>query len=98
MATTPAALRDWLIGQVSARTGTPPSEIDDREPFSLYGLDSAGAAAIAGELQDLHRKDRAHGSSIQQPDGWQDRHPARRIQGQGGGAAFPQPHCRRSIR
>ena len=47
---TEATLRDWLAGHLGARLGLDPAELDRRERFSRYGLDSAGATGLVAEL------------------------------------------------
>jgi acyl carrier protein len=42
----------WLIEQLAERLGLPIDEIDVREKFASYGLDSRSAVEIAGELED----------------------------------------------
>ncbi|MBZ0255513.1 SDR family NAD(P)-dependent oxidoreductase, partial [bacterium] len=42
----------WLVNAVSAQSGVDAQTIVVSEPFSAYGLDSAAAAAISGQLQD----------------------------------------------
>ena len=46
-------LRSWLVTRVATATGTPAGELDDDQPFSAWGLESAQAAAIAGELDEV---------------------------------------------
>jgi acyl transferase domain-containing protein/NAD(P)-dependent dehydrogenase (short-subunit alcohol dehydrogenase family)/acyl carrier protein len=46
-------LRGWLVTRVATATGTPAGELDDDQPFSAWGLESAQAAAIAGELAEV---------------------------------------------
>lgn len=48
-----ALVRELLAGQ----TEVAPGNIDDREPFSSYGLSSVGATAIAGELASRLERD-----------------------------------------
>jgi acyl carrier protein len=40
----------WLLGKLAAALGMPVSEIDPAEPFARYGLDSASAVSLAGEI------------------------------------------------
>ncbi|HXM58141.1 MAG TPA: SDR family NAD(P)-dependent oxidoreductase [Candidatus Dormibacteraeota bacterium] len=44
-------IRRWLVDAVAARAGIRPEDVDEHEPFSAYGIDSAAAAALAGELE-----------------------------------------------
>ncbi|MFH1539621.1 MAG: aminotransferase class III-fold pyridoxal phosphate-dependent enzyme, partial [bacterium] len=46
------AIQAWLVEKLALRIKISPREIDIREPFSRYGLDSAGAVGLAGELED----------------------------------------------
>jgi acyl transferase domain-containing protein/acyl carrier protein len=46
-------LHRWLVARVASATGTPAGELADDEPFSASGLESAQAAAIAGELAEI---------------------------------------------
>jgi acyl transferase domain-containing protein/acyl-CoA synthetase (AMP-forming)/AMP-acid ligase II/acyl carrier protein/SAM-dependent methyltransferase len=46
------SLEAWLSARLSALLKIPAHEIDARQPFSRYGLDSLGAVALAGELQE----------------------------------------------
>src|SRR6185436_13557413 len=48
--TTESALRDLLAARLAARLGLDPAELDLRERFSRYGLDSAGAMGLVAEL------------------------------------------------
>ncbi len=45
-----SAIVHWLIARIAERTGLAPSAIDPREPFIIYGLDSAQAVSLAGDL------------------------------------------------
>ncbi|WP_394847041.1 acyltransferase domain-containing protein [Pendulispora brunnea] len=42
--------KEWLVAELSARLGIPPANIDPHESFHRYGLDSAGALAMAASL------------------------------------------------
>ena len=48
---TVAAVRGWLVARLAAESGLPLHAIDTRAPFSQYGLDSARAVALSGNLQ-----------------------------------------------
>ncbi len=50
-ALTVQSIRSWLIHQLAARTGTATAQIDPREPFALYGLDSVEAVGLAADLE-----------------------------------------------
>ncbi|MEJ2691910.1 MAG: beta-ketoacyl synthase N-terminal-like domain-containing protein [Candidatus Thiodiazotropha sp.] len=43
-------IRSWLIEQVASRALVHREEVDASEPFALFGLDSAAAVGITGEL------------------------------------------------
>lgn len=47
---TESDLRDLLTARLAARLRLDPAELDRRERFSRYGLDSAGATALIAEL------------------------------------------------
>jgi acyl transferase domain-containing protein/acyl carrier protein len=47
---TESDLRDLLTSRLAARLRLDPAELDRRERFSRYGLDSAGATALIAEL------------------------------------------------
>jgi amino acid adenylation domain-containing protein/thioester reductase-like protein len=49
--TTERAIEAWLIHQIAARIGLPPSEVDPHEPFTYYGLDSVEAVGLTGDLE-----------------------------------------------
>ncbi|HEX4962422.1 MAG TPA: SDR family NAD(P)-dependent oxidoreductase [Thermoanaerobaculia bacterium] len=46
-----AELAAWLTARLAEKLGIDPQEIDAREPFARYGLDSARAMALAGDLE-----------------------------------------------
>ena len=46
-----AELASWVTARLAERLGIDPREIDVREPFARYGLDSARAMALAGDLE-----------------------------------------------
>jgi acyl-CoA synthetase (AMP-forming)/AMP-acid ligase II/acyl carrier protein len=46
------AIRAILRSRLGARIGLPPERVDARAPFHSYGLDSAQAAALMGEIAD----------------------------------------------
>ncbi len=46
-------LRQWLVQAVAEAAGISASRIDAREPFSVYGLDSAASVRLAGDLERL---------------------------------------------
>ncbi|MDA0265730.1 MAG: acyl carrier protein [Cyanobacteria bacterium] len=54
---TAVAIEAWLIAQLAACLNTPAEDIDPEVPFDSYGLDSAEAVGLSGELEDwLQRK------------------------------------------
>ncbi len=46
-------IEQWLIGQLSETLGVEPSEIDSTQPFVSFGLDSAQAVGLAGDLEEF---------------------------------------------
>ena len=48
--TSVAGLRAWLTMRLAASLGVSPGTIDPAEPFARYGLDSATALGMAGEI------------------------------------------------
>jgi acyl carrier protein len=44
-------IRAWLTERLAARLEVPAAEIDPRDPFSTYGLDSQTAVGLSGELE-----------------------------------------------
>ncbi|OKH25124.1 beta-ketoacyl synthase, partial [Hydrococcus rivularis NIES-593] len=50
-------IQAWLVSNIAQRLGISPQEIDVREPFASYGLDSVQAVRLSAELEDwLGRK------------------------------------------
>jgi acyl-CoA synthetase (AMP-forming)/AMP-acid ligase II/acyl carrier protein len=47
-----AAIRAILLSRLGARLGLPPGRVDARAPFDSYGLDSAQAATLMGEIAE----------------------------------------------
>lgn len=45
-------LRKWLLDNISRRIGLNADDIDPQKPLVLYGVDSATALALAGELSE----------------------------------------------
>jgi acyl transferase domain-containing protein/acyl-CoA synthetase (AMP-forming)/AMP-acid ligase II/acyl carrier protein len=45
-------IQDWLLNSVASCVGVASNEINPREPFTSYGLDSQKAVLLSGELQD----------------------------------------------
>jgi len=50
-------LRDWLAQRVAAEARLDVNDVADDDPFDYFGLESAAAVTIAGELQDLLGRD-----------------------------------------
>jgi len=46
------AIQNWLISKISERLGLKPHEIDIREPFARYGIDSVQAVSLSAKLED----------------------------------------------
>lgn len=46
-------VHEWLLERLAARLGVAPGEVDPTQPFARYGLDSAAAVSLAGELEEL---------------------------------------------
>ena len=44
-------LQDWLVTRIAESLGVRPSEVDIRDDFASFGLDSKTAVGIAGELE-----------------------------------------------
>jgi myxalamid-type polyketide synthase MxaB len=47
-----AEVRGWLLARFAKRLGLTPDRIDAAQPFTRYGLDSADALSLVGELED----------------------------------------------
>jgi acyl carrier protein len=45
------AIRVWLVERLATQFAVAPEEIDVRETFSNYGLDSRTAVSLSGELE-----------------------------------------------
>jgi acyl transferase domain-containing protein/acyl carrier protein len=45
-------IQDWLLDKIASYAGIASHEINPREPFTSYGLDSQKAVLLSGELQD----------------------------------------------
>jgi acyl carrier protein len=49
-------IQGWLVARLAKHLKMKPEEIDVREPFNNYGLDSRTAVSLSGELERwLHR-------------------------------------------
>lgn len=46
------AIQAWLVSQIATRLKVNPHNVDVREPFARYGLDSVQAVNLAGELEE----------------------------------------------
>lgn len=44
-------IEDWLIAKLSDSLNIEPDQIDIREPFARFGLDSREAVSLSGELE-----------------------------------------------
>ncbi len=44
-------IQAWIVAHISERMGVAPSDIDVREPFDSYDLDSAQVLVLAAELE-----------------------------------------------
>src|ERR1700690_3290966 len=51
-ATDTAELRAWLTSRVAETAGVPAHDIDPAAPFDSYGLGSAQAVSLSGELEE----------------------------------------------
>lgn len=49
---TPATIETWLVGRLATCLDAAIDEIDPDAPFDSYGLDSAEAVGLSGELED----------------------------------------------
>jgi acyl carrier protein len=49
---TPEAISAWLVEYLAKLLAMSPSEIDTTTSFGEYGIDSAGAAGLSGDLSD----------------------------------------------
>src|SRR5690348_3732272 len=46
------AITNWLVARVAAVAELDPTEVDPREPFIAYGLDSSDAVGMSVDLAD----------------------------------------------
>ncbi len=53
---TPETIQRWLLETISAKLNVPIENIDIRESLAQYGLDSAAATALSGELEQWFGK------------------------------------------
>jgi acyl carrier protein len=44
-------IQDRIVAQVSSLTGLPPEEINVREPYRRYGLDSVALVTVVADLE-----------------------------------------------
>ena len=49
---TPEAISGWLVNYLAKLLDLDPSEIDPTTSLADYGIDSAGAAGLSGDLSD----------------------------------------------
>ncbi len=47
---TASEIKRWLMEELASRLGLEPEEIDPKEPFTAFGLDSAEAIMLSGDL------------------------------------------------
>lgn len=47
------AIQDWLVSYLAEQLKIAPQDIDTEMPFDRYGLDSAVAVSLTGDLEDL---------------------------------------------
>ena|SRR2546422_569495 len=45
------AIQAWLVARVATALSVDPNEIDVREPFARFGLDSRTAVSLSGDLE-----------------------------------------------
>ena len=50
---TAEAIQAWMVSQLCEQLGVEPDDIDVREPFDSYGLDSAQAMVLASKAEKL---------------------------------------------
>lgn len=48
-----ASIEHWLVTKIADLSGLAPEDIDICQPFANYGLNSAEAVVLAGELGDM---------------------------------------------
>jgi acyl carrier protein len=44
-------IQDWIVARISGLTGVEPEDINVREPYLRYGLDSIAMVALAADLE-----------------------------------------------
>ncbi len=44
-------MRDWLIAAVASALGVPEEDVDPRDPFTSYGMDSVQAMLLLKRLE-----------------------------------------------
>ena len=49
---TAEAIQTWLVTELAAQMGISTDDIDIREPFESYGLNSSQALVVAGKLEN----------------------------------------------
>ena len=49
---TPEAISTWLVEYLAKLLAVSPNEIDPSTSFGEYGIDSAGAAGLSGDLSE----------------------------------------------
>ncbi len=50
-------IRDWLVSSISEITKLRPNQIDIRQSFDQYGMDSLQAVCLSGDLADWLREE-----------------------------------------
>ena len=45
------AIQTWMVARVAEALAVPPEQIDVREPFASFGLDSRTAVSLSGDLE-----------------------------------------------
>lgn len=49
---TSRAIERWLVTRVAQLLALQPDDVDVRQPFAYYGIDSADSIALVGELEE----------------------------------------------
>ena len=50
------SIGSWIVAEIAEIVGLEPVEIDVHKPIAAYGIDSAEAAALVGELEERLRR------------------------------------------
>jgi acyl carrier protein len=51
MGRTAGEIEEWIVARVGKLTGVAPGQIDVREPYLRYGLDSVAVVALVADLE-----------------------------------------------